>query len=149
MPSDISRLLLQPRKHYADVRFQQGRALLDSDLNEGSQLREEERRQAALDLIGPTGTPDEGFSLGVPLVAGSPVPPQTDPLPVNTNLSTTDVQLGSGTVAVIPLTLRAGTMYVGGNRLALEQPEPFVFQRDFLQLAFSPLNARVVLSHLP
>ncbi|HEY6477573.1 MAG TPA: DUF6519 domain-containing protein, partial [Polyangia bacterium] len=135
MPSDVSRLLLQPRKHYADVRFQQGRALVDSDLNEGTQLREEERRQAALDLIGPTGTPDEGFSLGVPLVAGSPIPPQTDPLPVGKNLSTTNVQLGSSTVAVIPLTLRAGTMYVGGNRLPLEQPEPFVFQRDFLQLA--------------
>ncbi|HVV50843.1 MAG TPA: DUF6519 domain-containing protein [Polyangia bacterium] len=135
MPSDISRLLLQPRKHYADVRLQQGRALIDSDLNEGSQLREEDRRQAALDLIGPTGTPDDGFSLGAPLIAGSPVPPQTDPLPVGHNLATTDVQLGGQTVAVIPLTLRAGTMYVGGHRLPLEQPEPFVFQRDFLQLA--------------
>jgi hypothetical protein len=135
MPSDISRLLLQPRKHYADVRFQQGRALIDSDLNEGTQLREEDRRQAALDLIGPTGTPDEGFGLGVALEAGSPIPSQTDPLPVGHNVSTTVVQLGGQSVAVIPLTLRAGTMYVGGNRLPLEQPEPFVFQRDFLQLA--------------
>lgn len=135
MPSDISRLLLQPRKHYADVRFQQGRALIDSDLNEGAQLREEERRQGALDLIGPTGSPDEGFSLGVPLTAGSPVPPQTAPIHTALTLSTTDVQFGSQTLPVIPLTLRAGTMYVGGNRLPLEQPEPFVFQRDFLQLA--------------
>jgi Family of unknown function (DUF6519) len=134
MPSDVSRLLFQPRKHYADVRLQQGRVLLDSDMNEGAKLRDEDRRRAALDMIGPTGSPDEGFSLGVALTADSPVPAQTDPLEVGDALTTETVQLGAQAPAVIPLTLRAGTMYVGGHRLVLEQPEPFVFQRDFLQL---------------
>src|SRR5215510_10604833 len=82
---DISRLLFQPRKHYAAARLQQGRSLLDSDYNEGAALDGEEWRRAVLDAVGPRGTPDEGFGLGqsVPPSSSPPTldpPPQTPPL---------------------------------------------------------------------
>src|ERR1044072_4023017 len=59
---DITRLLLQPRKHYVGARMQQGRVVLDSDFNEEAALVDEERRRALPDIVGPTGSPDDGFA---------------------------------------------------------------------------------------
>lgn len=60
--ADITRLLIQPRKHYVGARMQQGRVVLDSDFNEEAELVDEERRRALADIVGPTGSPDEGFA---------------------------------------------------------------------------------------
>src|SRR5215471_17096701 len=68
MPNqDISRWLLQTRKHYVAARLQQGRVLLDSDANDGGNLAAEQRRRALLDVFGPKGSRDQGFSLRRPL----------------------------------------------------------------------------------
>ncbi|HEY4186251.1 MAG TPA: hypothetical protein VGP07_14340 [Polyangia bacterium] len=131
---DITRFLRQPRKHYVGSRLQQGRLLLDSDYNEGAAAADDDRRRALLDLIGPRGTTDDGFSLGVPLPALPPLPTQTDPLRPGTPLPVEQIELGGALTPVRPVSLRAGSMYLAGERFELEQAEHFALQRDFLQM---------------
>ncbi len=61
---DISRRLLHPEHHYTGVRAQQSRPLLDSDVNEGELLDDEDRRRDVVDVVGPHGSTDEGFTVG-------------------------------------------------------------------------------------
>jgi Family of unknown function (DUF6519)/Right handed beta helix region len=128
---DISRYLFQPAKHYIGARWQQGRCLLDSDFNEDAQLDDEDQRRVLNDVIGPSGSPDQGFA--VDLALGDEVLVRT-------------VSLGTAPPAdVLDLRLRPGSMYVGGLRFEHEPRvlpgevtsgggDPIVFQRDFLQL---------------
>ncbi len=126
--TDISRLLLQPKKHYAGSRLQQGRVILDSDFNEGAQLGDEEKRRILRDVIGPTGSPDDGFA--VALEVGDEVIPQA----VSYN--------GGPAVDVLAYRLRPGTIYVGGLRFEQEEREiggvsggeVVPLQREFLQM---------------
>lgn len=60
---DISRDSTNFNKHYSGVRMQQGRVLTDDDFNEAARLAEEGARRAIEDLIGPAGSPDDGFKL--------------------------------------------------------------------------------------
>jgi hypothetical protein len=131
---DISRFLLQPAKHYAATRLQQGRILLDSDFNEGAALAEEDQRRLVLDLVGTEASPDAGFSIGQPFPASPPRPDQTDALRVGDPLVPVNVELNRETTAVHPVTVRAGSMLVGGLRVELERAEHIAFQRDFLQM---------------
>ena len=101
MPNiDISRDATDQRKHYDRVQMQQGRVLTDDDFNEAERLDAEDARRVRVDVIGPAGSPDDGFKLKAP--AGQ-------------------------------LTLSAGTYYVGGLRLELENDEAFNLQKDWLQ----------------
>jgi hypothetical protein len=126
--NDISRLLIQPRKHYTGTRLQQGRVILDSDFNEDAQLGDEEQRLLLRDLIGPSGSPDDGFS--VALAAGDAVIPQ----PVEYN--------GAAPVNVLPYRLNSGALYVGGLRFVQEDRdiagevagEIVALQNEFLQM---------------
>ncbi|MQX37641.1 DUF6519 domain-containing protein [Roseospira navarrensis] len=102
--SDLSRLLLQPRKNYVEVMQQQGRVVTDADWNEGAALDDEDRRRVLRDLIGPTGSPDDGFALD--LAIGDAVIPQ----PVSYN--------GAAPVQVLGYRLRPGALYVEGQRFA-------------------------------
>jgi hypothetical protein len=132
MTRDISRYLFQPRKHYAASRMQQGRTLLDSDYNEGASLEEEEWRRSVLDVVGPHGSPDQGFTVGGLVTnAGDVVPP----LPVPSTLLPIQVSFNGNdeTFDILPVSVRPGTMYVGGLRVELTEAEMVVFQRDFLQ----------------
>jgi hypothetical protein len=131
-PKDISRYLHQPRKRYSGARLQQGRLLLDSDFNESAQLAAEERREALLDFLGASASPDQGFSMGQPL--GAPIPAQSSALSPGDALPVVSVALGEVTVSARNPSVRAGSLYLGGRRLALEAPEPLLFQRDFLQM---------------
>ncbi|HEY7371220.1 MAG TPA: DUF6519 domain-containing protein [Polyangia bacterium] len=147
---DVSRLLFQPRKHYAAARLQQGRSLLDSDYNEGAALDAEEWRRAVLDAVGPRGTPDEGFGIGqsLPPNDGPPVPDdalspptQTDPINVGTELTgPTGAVIGGLDIGLTAVSIRAGTFYLGGMRLELDRPEAIMFQRDFLQMSADDLD---------
>src|SRR5262245_61852390 len=132
MSNDVSPFLEQPIKHYAGVRLQQGRVLLDSDFNEDAHQNQDDARRAWLDLVGPDGSPDQGFSIGVPLPPFSNFQPrQLRPGDVVPPVS---LFLNGVETLVRNVTVRAGTMFVGGMRLDLEQPESLVFQRDFLQV---------------
>jgi hypothetical protein len=133
---DVTRLLQQPGKRYVGARLQQGRSLLDSDFNEGAGLAEESRRGALLDLIGPQGTPDQGFGLGQALPVGFTVS-QTAALRERETLPVRTVFLNGVPVNAHMVSLRAGALYVGGMRFALGEAEPFVFQRGFLQMRTS------------
>jgi len=69
MPNiDISRDETDLRKHYDRVQMQQGRVLTDDDFNEAERLDAEDSRRVRADVIGPAGSPDNGFKLKV--VAG-------------------------------------------------------------------------------
>jgi hypothetical protein len=126
--ADITRLLIQPRKHYVGARMQQGRVVLDSDFNEEAELVGEERRRAFADIVGPTGSPDEGFAADLDI--GDEVVIQ----PVSFN--------GEPAIDTLNYRIRPGSMYVAGLRFEHEERtisdeaggDPIVFQRDFLQM---------------
>src|SRR5713226_7272294 len=63
MGSDKARVSYDPRRQYRTVVKQMGRASLEADDNEGATLSSEELRVEALDLVGPSGTPDDGFKV--------------------------------------------------------------------------------------
>src|SRR4029450_1561877 len=64
MPNiDISRDATDLTKHYDRVHMQQGRVLTDDDFNEAERLDAEDARRVRVDIIGPAGSPDDGFRL--------------------------------------------------------------------------------------
>ena len=128
---DVTRFLFRPRKHYVGVRLQQGRLLLDSDFNESARLRAEDRRHSVLALVGGRASPNQGFSIGAPL--DSPSSDQSTYLQVGSSLPLTSVTLGETSTLLRPVSVRAGSFYIGGQRVDLEKPEHIAFQRDFLQ----------------
>ncbi|MFL4470111.1 DUF6519 domain-containing protein [Tateyamaria armeniaca] len=117
--SDISRFLLQPRKHYVDAMEQQGRVVTDADRNEGAALDDEDQRRVLRDLIGPTGSPDQGFA--VDLQVGDAMIPQ----PVSYN--------GQAAVDVLPYTLLPGALYVEGRRYE-HLGDVVALQPEYLQM---------------
>ncbi len=124
--ADITRLLIQPGKHYVGARMQQGRVVLDSDFNEEAELGDEDRRRAVEAIVGPTGSPDNGFA--VDLSIGDEVTVE----PVSFN--------GAPAVDTLNYRIRPGSMYLAGLRFDHEERagvatgDPMVFQRDFLQM---------------
>lgn len=107
--ADITRLFDQPLKYYVGARLQRGRVMTDSDFNERQLVDREDFRATLLDLIGSGGTPDDGFRI-------------FDPVSV-------DIDGESR----IDFSIDAGSMYVGGLRLELDQVETARFQSDWLQ----------------
>jgi hypothetical protein len=107
---DISRDETDLRKQYDRVHMQQGRVLTDDDFNEAARLDAEDSRRVRADVLGPVGSPDDGFKLKVP--TAGPLAGQ--------------------------LVLTAGTYYVGGHRLELESDEAFNLQKDWLEQGSSP-----------
>jgi hypothetical protein len=106
MPSyDLTRHATNFRKQYAGVRMQQGRILTDDDFNEHARLEAERERRTLTEVIGPAGTPDNGFAISNPSTTG-----------------------GS-----LDFTIGAGTMYVGGLRLEMAEPETYLLQHDWLR----------------
>lgn len=103
---DISRVDFDPRKHYTSVRMQQGRVLLDDDWNENERIDKEQQRRTQIDIIGPYGSPDDGFKIQNPVITGG---------------------------GLLDFTILPGTLYVGGLRLEQDAPETFLQQKDWLQ----------------
>ncbi|QAA81844.1 hypothetical protein EI546_08985 [Aequorivita sp. H23M31] len=105
---DISRINFDKTKHYSSVRMQQGRVLTDDDWNENERIEDEDFRESKVDIIGPYGTPDDGFLIKNP-------------------------QFLEGDA--IDFDINPGTIYLGGLRLELEAAkETFRTQKDWLQL---------------
>jgi hypothetical protein len=119
---DISRYLNAPRRHYAGLRMQQGRVILDSDFNEEARFDDEDQRRALEDVIGPKGSPDDGFRIG--LSPGDALAPST-------------VLVGGESVDALNFPILAGSIYLGGMRFDLDQDELVCFQRDYLQMPAS------------
>lgn len=132
MTKNISRLLTQTKKHYSAARIEQGRVLLDSDLNEGAKLGEEDRRRLLVDALGPKGSPDQGFLMCQSVMGTKPGQPLQDGDYLFLRLI--GFNDSSPSVYVLPVALYPGSMYLGGLRFDIEDIEELVFQRDFLQI---------------
>jgi hypothetical protein len=109
--SDFSRWSTDFRKRYDGVRMQQGRVVTDDDVNEGAHLEFEDRRESRVDIIGPAGSPDDGFLIANPSV----------------------------TPAGVDFDIDAGTLYLGGLRLRLDDATTYLSQSDFLEI--TPITA--------
>ena len=109
MAQDRSRSAFDVRqpKHWSGVQTQQGRLISDDDWNEADAIAQEDTRRTRTDVIGPSGSPDDGFKVSNP----------------------------SATAAGIDFTLQPGTLYVGGLRVTLgSRPKPSLW-KDWLQQA--------------
>lgn len=88
MGSDRARRSFDATRMYRSVVPQQGRVTLEADANEADEIRTAESRAELVDIIGPAGTPDDGFLIAVP-----------------------------GGTAAFDFAIAAGTIYVGGERV--------------------------------
>jgi hypothetical protein len=109
MGSDRARNSYDRRQQYRSVVMQQGRVQLEADWNEAQFIASEEIRDEALDFVGPSGTPDNGYAITFP-----------------STFSAYDFQVG------------AGIMYVGGVRLWAAKPIEYGQQSDWLDTAIDP-----------
>lgn len=111
MASDRSRISYDEKQQYRSVVSQQGRVTLADDENEAKEIFYDEIRKEALDFVGPSGTPDNGY--GVIVTGQRPSPPF-------------DFSTG------------ASTMYVGGLRTELDTPVQYSQQQDWLDHSSDP-----------
>jgi hypothetical protein len=103
--TDLSRSATNFAKNFDGVRMQQGRVLTDDDFNENERLHTEDIRKTRVHVIGPSGSPDNGFAIASP-------------------------QISNGKPTFL---IKAGTFYLGGLRLSLEADEFYHLQKDWLQ----------------
>lgn len=68
---DITRKTFDPKKRYSAVVAQQGRVLIDADLNELQDIHEEKVETALTDVIGPDGAPKRGPNSGFAIAVAS------------------------------------------------------------------------------
>src|SRR4051794_25652567 len=106
MPADRSRRTDGLRDAYVGVVAQQGRVTLDRDFNAQHGYLSGRLHAEALDISGPAAPPDDGFAISLP-APGDP-PRWTPPAPLP----------GPG-APPFDLTIKPGTMYVGGERAFL------------------------------
>lgn len=98
---DISRHAHDPRKRYGGVRLQQGRVTVDDDFNEQARITAEADRRSLLDVVGPAGSPDDGFKLANLTVANGKL---------DFNLLAGTFYLGGWRLEAFPLDAAAGTV---------------------------------------
>jgi Family of unknown function (DUF6519) len=108
MPSDRSRRTDDLRDGYKEVVAQQGRVILDRDFNALQGLTDERIAANALDMVGPCGTPDDGFAISLPQLS-PPSPP----------LWSSPGGFGPAGPQDFDFLISPGTMYVGGQRAVL------------------------------
>jgi hypothetical protein len=111
MPSDRSRTADRTRFGYTGVVAQQGRVILDRDLNAQQSFTADRIAREAIDVIGPCGTPDDGFRISVGPF-GSP-PHFWSPPPTSPPAGSPPDGVGSSRDFLIS----PGTMYLGGQRV--------------------------------
>jgi hypothetical protein len=70
MPGDYTRFTFDPLRDYSRVRSQQGRVILDADLNEAADGVDHRLRALALDVLGPCTAPIDLDAQPVPAVTG-------------------------------------------------------------------------------
>jgi hypothetical protein len=116
MGADISRETYDAAQYYRRVVVQQGRVTVDPDLNEAQEILSEETRKDALDMVGPAGTPDDGYRVGVPATLPAGWKP-------------------------FDFTVQKGTMYLAGLRVRLPETITYSAQTDWLHVPALPTKA--------
>jgi hypothetical protein len=114
MPSDISRTSDEQR--YDGLVMQQGRVILDRDVNALRQTIDRRIADDALDIIGPCGTPDDGFAIGPAPGTTSPASPPLWSPPL--------APISPPSTEPYDFSISAGTMYVGGQRAVFPPDVP-------------------------
>ena len=107
MPSDRSRPPDSVADAYTGVSLQQGRVLLDRDFNAERDILDHRDRAVTRDVVGPCGTPDNGFAILAPLHFRR-LAENRDIIPIRFP--------GSPPSDTYNLLIAPGTMYVGGLR---------------------------------
>jgi hypothetical protein len=122
MPSDRSRRTDGLRDGYTGVVAQQGRVTLDRDANAEHGFLAGRIEVDARDVIGPCGTPDEGFAITLPTTSPPTLPLWSPPPPLSPPaLHDYDFLIGPG------------TMYVGGQRATFpprQAGQPITYSYD-------------------
>jgi Family of unknown function (DUF6519)/IPT/TIG domain len=98
MAGDRARVSYEPSRKWRGLIAQQGRVTIEADWNEAATIDQERDRLATLDIVGPQGTPDNGYR-------------------VETSVDSTLPPLEPGDFLIGP-----GTLYVGGQRFDLDEP---------------------------
>jgi hypothetical protein len=111
MKGDFSRFTFNPLKNYIAVLKQQGRADLDADWNDQSEIWSEQFRQLTADLVG---------EFGVPLAPNDIAEDNSNALRVG--------DFVSGTGGVIDFAIGKGLAYVGGYQIRF--PSDFSFRKQ-------------------
>ncbi len=116
MAGDRARVSYDASRKWRGLVAQQGRVTIEADWNEAATIDHEHDRRVALDLVGGAGTPDGGYTV----------------TPVQATDSPASGILGDFTIG-------QGTVYVGGQRLDLEEPVTYSAQPDWLDYSTDPL----------
>jgi hypothetical protein len=111
MTSDRARVTYDPARRYHGVVAQQGRISLEADWNEAQAITGAELATRTLDVVGRAGSPDRGYEI-TPVADGD---------------------------ATDDLLIRAGTLYVGGQRVHLARDERYAGQPDWADHEGDPL----------
>ena len=112
MTSDRARVTYDPSRRYHGVVAQQGRVSLEADWNEAQAIAGAELAARTLDVVGRTGSPDRGYEI-------TPV--------------------ADGDTATGDLLIRAGTLYVGGQRVWAGRDIRYADQPDWADHGGDPL----------
>lgn len=115
MAGDRARLSYDPTRKWRGTVAQQGRVTVEADINEAAAIADERDRLTTLDVVGPVGTPDGGYAVTA-FGAGN-----------SSGATPGDLQIG------------AGTLYLGGERLDLDDPVAYSTQPDWLDHSTDPL----------
>lgn len=130
MKGDFTRDTFDPTKHYQQVLMQQGRAQLDADWNEQTELSERRDETTAADLIGNCGAPAESAAFGVVAsLADLTKVPATVANWFN-GLAATERKRITDALAKGDFLLTPGRYYVDGTQCELESPVLFSEQPD-------------------
>jgi len=115
MAGDRARVSYDPSRKWRGLVAQQGRVTVEADWNEADAIDRDRDRLQTLDVVGPVGTPDHGYSVSaVPAGAAAPATPGD-------------------------LTIGPGTLYLGGERLDLDGAVSYAAQPDWLDHSTDPL----------
>ena len=120
MGSDIARNTYDETKQYRRVVAQQGRVILEADLNEASEIATEAMRHETLDVVGPAGVPSDpvGHADGTGYAITAPV------------ATTRELSIG------------AGVIYAGGWRVVQADPAlRFTTQTDWLDRSVASISS--------
>lgn len=104
MGSDRARISFDRTREYRSLVVQQGRVTLEADVNEQAFIASEALRLETIDLVGPTGTPDDGYLVSIDANGDIIVGPGimyvggwrmrfTQPVPINNQPEWIDQQL--------------------------------------------------------
>jgi hypothetical protein len=112
MTSDRARVTDDPSRRYHGVVAQQGRVSLEADWNEAQAIAGAELAARTLHVVGRAGSPDRGYEI---------------------------IPVADGGDATGDLLVRAGTLYVGGQRVCLSRDVRYADQPEWADHEGDPL----------